>query len=230
MSDFDLVIRHAMVATAADVFRADIGVQGGKVAALGLTLPAGAREIDAAGLLALPGGIDAHCHLDQPSSDGSLCADDFESGSIAAACGGTTTIIPFALQLRGQSLRAAVADYHRRAAGKAIVDYAFHLIISDPTEQVTGQELPALIRDGYTSFKISLSASGSHHASAFRALLRQNSGTHALDRRLPDGRAGFERNDQEAGGDRHEAGDADGDGEAVLDDEHRRQNAAVEAA
>jgi dihydropyrimidinase len=154
MSDFDLVIRNAMVATAADVFRADIGVHDGKVAALGLTLPSGAREIDAAGLLAMPGGVDAHCHLDQPSSDGSLCADDFQSGSIAAACGGTTTIIPFALQLRGQSLRAAVADYHRRAAGKAIIDYAFHLIISDPTEQVIGQELPALIRDGYTSFKI----------------------------------------------------------------------------
>ena len=75
-------------------------------------------------------------------------------GTRAAAWGGTTTIIPFAAQMKGQSLRAAVEDYHRRAAGKSIIDYAFHLIVSDPTENVLGQELPALIRDGFTAFKI----------------------------------------------------------------------------
>ena len=80
----------------------------------------------------------------------------FESGTRSALCGGTTTIIPFAAQQRGQSLRQAVTDYHARADGKAYVDYAFHLIISDPSEQVLGQELPALIKDGYTSFKIYL--------------------------------------------------------------------------
>ncbi len=112
------------------------------------------RDIDATDRLVLPGGVDAHCHIDQPSATGAVCADDFRSGSISAACGGTTTIIPFAAQLKGQSLRAAVEDYHRRAEGKAIIDYAFHLIISDPTEQVLGQELPALIRDGCTAFKI----------------------------------------------------------------------------
>jgi dihydropyrimidinase len=102
----------------------------------------------------LPGGIDSHCHIAQLSSTGIMTADDFESGSRSAACGGTTTIIPFAAQHRGMSLRQVVSDYHRQAEGKAIIDYAFHLIVSDPTEQVLGQELPALIRDGYTSFKI----------------------------------------------------------------------------
>ena len=81
-------------------------------------------------------------------------ADDFESGTRSAACGGTTTVIPFAAQAKGASLAAAVADYHRRAEGKACIDYAFHLIVSDPTPCVLGEELPRLIRDGYTSFKI----------------------------------------------------------------------------
>ena len=81
-------------------------------------------------------------------------ADDFESGTRSAACGGTTSVIPFAAQAKGQSLAAAVADYHRRAEGKACIDYAFHLIVSDPTPRVLAEELPRLIRDGYTSFKI----------------------------------------------------------------------------
>ncbi len=90
-----------------------------------------------------PGGIDSHCHLDQPMSDGSVMADDFESGTISAAFGGTTTVIPFACQAKGLSLRAGVEDYHGRAEGKAVIDYAFHLILTDPTDQVLGQELPA---------------------------------------------------------------------------------------
>src|SRR3954447_1868388 len=154
MPGFDLVVRGGTVATAADVFRADIGVREGRIAALGEELPAGREEIDASGRLVLPGGVDAHCHLNQPTGDESVMADDFLSGTRSAACGGTTTVMPFAAQMRGQSLRAAVDDYHRRAEGKATVDYAFHLIVTDPTEQVLGQELPALIRDGYTSFKV----------------------------------------------------------------------------
>src|SRR5437762_13602240 len=83
-----------------------------------------------------------------------MCADDFYSATVAAAFGGTTTVIPFAAQHKGQSLRAVVAEYHAAAGPKAVIDYAFHLIVSDPSEQVLGQELPALIRDGYTSFKV----------------------------------------------------------------------------
>jgi len=154
MDQFDLVVRNGTVATAGDVQRCDVGIRGGRVVALGEGLPQGREEIDATGLLVLPGGVDAHCHFDQPTGDGSVMADDFTSGTRSAACGGTTTIIPFACQMKGQSLRAAVEDYHRRADGKAVIDYAFHLIVTDPTEQVIGQELPALIRDGYTSFKI----------------------------------------------------------------------------
>ena len=154
MDPFDLVIRNGTVATAGDVQRCDVGIRGGRIVALGEGLPKAKEEIDATGLLVLPGGVDAHCHFDQPTGDGSVMADDFTSGTRSAACGGTTTVIPFACQMKGQSLRAAVEDYHRRADGKAVIDYAFHLIVTDPTEQVIGQELPALIRDGYTSFKI----------------------------------------------------------------------------
>src|SRR5215510_1096066 len=154
MSDFDLVIRHGTVATAADTTICDIGIKDGVVAMLGRDLASGVREIDASGKLVLPGGIDSHCHIEQRSSAGVVCADDFYSGTVAAVFGGTTTVIPFAAQHRGQSLRQVVQEYHEAARPKAVIDYAFHLIVSDPTEQVMGQELPALIRDGYTSFKV----------------------------------------------------------------------------
>jgi dihydropyrimidinase len=154
MSDYDLVIRDGTVATAADTTACDVGIKDGLVATLGRNVAAGAREIDASGKLVLPGGIDSHCHIEQRSSAGVVCADDFYSATVAAAFGGTTTVIPFAAQHRGQSLRRVVEEYHEAAGPKAVIDYAFHLIISDPTEQVMGQELPALIRDGYTSFKV----------------------------------------------------------------------------
>jgi dihydropyrimidinase len=154
MSEFDTVIRNAVVATASDVFRAEIGIAGGVITALGRTLGPARCEIDAAGRYVLPGGIDTHCHFDQPMRGGVTLADDFLSGPISAAYGGTTTVVPFACQLQGQSVRAAVDDYHRRAAGKPVIDYAFHLIVSDPTEDVLRRELPALIEEGYSSFKI----------------------------------------------------------------------------
>ena len=154
MSDFDLVIRNGTVATAADTTACDVGVKDGIITTLGNGLAAGMREIDASGRLVLPGGVDSHCHIEQRSSAGVVCADDFYSATVAAAFGGTTTVIPFAAQHRGQSLRQVVEEYHEAARPKAVIDYAFHLIISDPTEQVMGQELPALIRDGYTSFKV----------------------------------------------------------------------------
>ena len=151
---FDLVVRNARVATAADVFGCDIGIVGGRIAMLGEGSPRGECEIDAAGRVVTPGGVDAHCHLDQPMAPPVRMADDFDSGTRAAACGGTTTVIPFAAQHKGGSLRDAVVDYHHRAEGKAHVDYAFHLIVSDPTPTVLTDELPALIAEGYTSFKI----------------------------------------------------------------------------
>jgi dihydropyrimidinase len=154
MAELDLVIRNARVATASDTFACDIGIRAGRIALLGEGLPAGKREIDAAGRTVTPGGVDAHCHLDQPMEAPARMADDFLTGTRSAACGGTTTVIPFAAQAKGQSLVAAVQDYHGRAEGKASIDYAFHLIVSDPTPEVLTKELPALIAQGYTSFKV----------------------------------------------------------------------------
>jgi dihydropyrimidinase len=154
MQQFDTVIRNGTLATASDVFAADLGILDGRIAAIGAGLAEGRSEIDATGKLVLPGGVDGHCHLDQPTSDGSVMADDFFTGTRSAVCGGTTTVLPFACQFRGQSLRDVVTEYHRRADNKAVIDYAFHLIVSDPTPQLIGQDLPALIQDGYTSFKI----------------------------------------------------------------------------
>lgn len=153
MTGLDLVVRGGTVVTAADNFQADVGIRDGRIAAIGDAL-VGAEVIDANGLLVLPGGIDAHVHLDQPTSDGTIMADDFASGTRSAAAGGNTTVLPFALQVRGRSLRACVEDYHRKAEGRCHTDVSFHLIVSDPTPQVLGQELPALVRDGYTSFKV----------------------------------------------------------------------------
>jgi dihydropyrimidinase len=150
----DLVIRNADVVTASDRFKCDIGVRAGRVALLGERLPRVPLEIDADGLITLPGGVDGHCHLDQPMPNGMRMADDFFTGTRAAVCGGTTTVIPFAAQMKGESLIAAVEDYHRRADGRAVADYAFHLIVSDPTPVVLNEELPRLIRSGYTSFKV----------------------------------------------------------------------------
>ncbi|UTD26763.1 dihydropyrimidinase [Bradyrhizobium sp. WD16] len=151
---FDLIIRGGTVATAADTFSCDIGIRDGRIAALGSDLGTARRVIDATDRLVLPGGIDSHVHISQPSGEGIVMADDFESGTRAAAFGGNTTVLPFCLQERGHSLRQAVRDYHAKAEGSCYVDVSFHLIISDATEQVLGQELPALIKDGYTSFKV----------------------------------------------------------------------------
>ncbi len=154
MAEFDMVVRNAVVGTAADIFPAEIGITDGVITALGRRLGPARRDLDAAGRYVLPGGIDTHCHFDQPMRDTVTLADDFLSGTVSAAHGGTTTVVPFACQLQGQSVRAAVEDYHRRAADKPVIDYAFHLILSDPTEHVLRDELPALIREGYSSFKI----------------------------------------------------------------------------
>ena len=150
----DLVVRHARLATAGDTVMCDIGIRDGRVMLLGSGIPRGLREIDANGRTVTPGGVDAHCHLDQPMTPPIKLADDFESGTRSAACGGTTTVIPFAAQKKGQTLRAAVDEYHLRASGHACIDYGFHLIVSDPTPTVLNEELPALIAEGYTSFKL----------------------------------------------------------------------------
>jgi dihydropyrimidinase len=151
---FDTIIRGGTIATASDTFSCDIGISGGRITALGNDLGEASRVIDATGRLVLPGGIDSHVHISQPSGPGIVMADDFESGTRSAAFGGNSTVLPFCLQEKGKSLRQAVRDYHALANGNCYIDVSFHLIVSDPTEQVLGQELPALIRDGYSSFKV----------------------------------------------------------------------------
>jgi dihydropyrimidinase len=155
MADFDLILRGGTVVTESGSRRCDVGVKGGRIEALTEDLDGSADTvIDATGKLILPGGIDSHVHLSQPSGPGIVMADDFETGTRSAAFGGNTTVLPFCLQQKGQSLREAVKHYHAEAEGRCYTDVSFHLIISDPTEQVLGQDLPALVKDGYTSFKV----------------------------------------------------------------------------
>jgi dihydropyrimidinase len=156
----DLAIRNGTVATASDTFQADIGIAGGRVAVIGADIGKAEKEIDATDLLVLPGGVDAHCHVDEPAYLNATLADDFASATRSAACGGTTTIVSFANQLAGRSLRDAVTDYHGRAEGKALIDYAFHIILSDVSQAVLGQEMPALMADGYRSFKVFMTYPG----------------------------------------------------------------------
>lgn len=157
---YDLIIANGTVATASDSFACDVGVRDGVIVALGRDLGAAAETIDAGGMLVLPGGIDSHVHIAQPSGEGIVMADDFASGTLSAACGGNTTVMPFCLQEKGVSLRETVKAYQRLAEGACHVDVAFHLVISDPTEQVLGQDLPALIEDGFTSFKVFMTYEG----------------------------------------------------------------------
>jgi dihydropyrimidinase len=154
MPDYDLAIRGGTVTTASDSYRADIGVREGRIVAIAQRIAGASREIDASGLIVMPGGIDSHVHLAQPAPAGLKMADDFFSGTRAAIAGGNTTVLPFALQPRGMSLRASVMEYHKEADGKCLADYGFHLIVTDPSASVLGQELPALVEDGYSSFKV----------------------------------------------------------------------------
>jgi dihydropyrimidinase len=154
MSNFDVTIRNGRICTANETYYADIGIKDGVIAAIAKSLPAGKQDIDAAGRWVLPGGIDSHCHVEQLSGMGMMCADDFYSATVSAAFGGTTTIVPFAAQHRGNQIPEVVADYAKRAAEKAVIDYGFHLILADPTAEAIEKHLPAVIKDGITSFKI----------------------------------------------------------------------------
>src|SRR3569623_2060743 len=157
---YDTIIRGGTVATASDTFQCDVGISGGRIAALGSNLGTASEIVDAKGKLVLPGGIDSHVHFAQPSGPGIVMADDFASAPRAAAFGGNTMVLPFAMQQKGESLREVVKDYHRKADGQCYVDVSFHLIIADASDRVLGQELPALVNDGYTSFKIFMTYEG----------------------------------------------------------------------
>ena len=156
-SGFDCVIHGGEAFVGQSLVRCDVGIRDGRIAAIAERLDGGRSRFDAQGRWLLPGGIDAHVHVDQPPNPGSAArgaemADNFESGSRSAAFGGTTTILSFAPQFKREALHV----YHARADGNAHVDYGFHLIVSDPTASVLTEELPALVQEGYTSAKIYL--------------------------------------------------------------------------
>jgi dihydropyrimidinase len=153
---YDLVIRGGTVATASDVFEADVAVSGERIAALGTRLGPGRREIDARGRFVLPGGIDSHCHIEQLSANGLMNADTWESATTAALFGGTTTVISFAAQHVGMELPQVLEDYSGLARKGALADYCFHMIVADATERLVKDDLPAAIKAGHASVKLFL--------------------------------------------------------------------------
>src|SRR5207302_1517946 len=170
---FDVLIKNGMVVTATDTYLADVAIADGKIESIAKNLPQenATRIFNAAGKYVMPGGIDVHTHLDMPFG-GTTSADDFETGTRAAAFGGTTTLIDFAIQYKGQTLRTAFDAWMEKAASKAVADYSFHCIITDlPDARL--DEMSQLIRDGVTSFKLFMAYPGVFmldDASIFRAM------------------------------------------------------------
>ena len=175
MAEFDLVVRNGTVVTASDVFPADIGIRGERIAVLGRNL-VGAETIDASGKFVLPGAVDVHTHLDMPEGESMSSSDDFLTGTVAAACGGTTSIIDFAIQEQGQDLQEAIDMWHQKAAGKAVVDYSFHMLICDFRDEILDQ-MPDIVAQGISSFKLLVAYKGVamvDDAQFFRVIRRAN--------------------------------------------------------
>src|SRR6266699_136124 len=172
---FDTIIANGKVVTATDTYLADIAISAGKIEVVGQNLPRqnAARVLEAMGKYVFPGGIDVHTHLDMPFG-GTTSADDFETGTRAAAFGGTTTLIDFAIQYKGQSLRHAFDTWMKKAEGKAVADYAFHCIITELGGSQL-EEMGALVREGVSSFKLFMAYPGVFmldDATIFRAMLQ----------------------------------------------------------
>src|SRR5690242_2455679 len=126
-----ILIKGGTIVTATDEYTGDVFIDGDKITTIGTSLDVPAdKVIDAKGKYVLPGGIDVHTHMDMPFG-GTTSADDFESGTIAAAFGGTTTIVDFAIQYKGQTMRHALDEWMRKASGNAVADYSFHMIVTD---------------------------------------------------------------------------------------------------
>jgi len=154
MAAYDLVVKGGSVVTPSDVFEADIGVRAGRIAAIGADLQ-GARTLDAHGLLVLPGGVDSHCHIEQLQEGGGADEESWTTGSTSALAGGTTSVITFSTQFKGGDILAPYAEYRRRA-NKAMVDYGFHQIITDASDEVIFNQVPELVAAGVRSLKVFL--------------------------------------------------------------------------
>src|SRR6202165_1287010 len=172
---FDTIIRNGTIVTATDSYAGDVGITNGQIVAIGKDLPIENTDkiLNANDCLVIPGGIDVHTHLDMPFG-GTMSADDFETGTRAAAFGGTTTLIDFAVQNKGQSLRHAFYTWMKKADGKAVADYAFHCIITELGDSQL-EEMGALVREGVSSFKLFMAYPGVFmldDATIFRAMLQ----------------------------------------------------------
>jgi dihydropyrimidinase len=149
---YDLVVRGGLLATATDAIVGDLGIRGGRIATIDQGLPRNGQEIDARGLFVAPGGIDVHTHLDLDLG-GTRTADDFESGTAAAACGGVTTICDYAWQTRGTTVAQTIETWKAKAHGKSHIDYGFHVILSEASDAILG-EIPWLVAAGFPSLKV----------------------------------------------------------------------------
>jgi dihydropyrimidinase len=156
------LIKGGTIVTAVDTYAADLAVEGEKITAIFApgSGPGGTFDvvIDAVGKYILPGGIDGHTHLDMPFG-GTNSADDFESGTLAAAHGGTTSIVDFAIQTKGDPLQKGLDVWHHKAEGQAAIDYAFHMIMTDVNDHTT-VEMQRIVDQGVTSFKMFMAYPG----------------------------------------------------------------------
>ena len=169
-----VLIKNGHIFTAVDNYVADIFVDEGKIRTIGIDLTADAEKtIDATGKYVIPGGIDPHTHLDFPFG-GTVSSDDFSTGTIAAAVGGTTSIVDFVVQQRGQALSEALEIWHRKAEGQAAIDYGFHMIVQDlPDHRLP--EMDEMVRQGVTSFKMFMAYRGAvmvDDDTIFKAMVR----------------------------------------------------------
>lgn len=150
---YDITISNGLIYQNG-LHKADIGISNGKIKEISHNISPGKNHINAAGKYVLPGGIDSHCHIEQQSGLGMWTADDFFTATRSAAFGGTTAVMSFAAQRKGDNLHKVIDDYAQRAKNKAVIDYAFHLIVSDPSEDVLNEQLPQVINKGVRSLKV----------------------------------------------------------------------------
>jgi len=167
----DLAIKNGLVVTSGSEFKADVGVDNGVIVEIASCLDGAKKTIDASGKLVMPGAIDPHTHFNWPLM-GTFTADDFETGTIAAVCGGVTCVIDFALQPKGASLAQTLATWKAKAGGKAVIDYSFHLVVTDATDHVIA-EIPDRVKEGIPSLKCFMAYKGAvmvDDATLFRVL------------------------------------------------------------